>query len=482
MVTAATLDPDADYVGIGTRDPQATLDVAGTVRLAAGSAASQPLIVAAGRNLAFGQEAVIQIYSRDGGATWYQPRETPFDGGSEIDFLGWNGTHWLAAGRADMGGSWRRMIATSETGTAWQAVLPAPAATAICWDGSNWYAFGEGMVMRSSRSGRQWQVVLRNQMFRGCGRAVAFDGRNFLVGRGTTILRGSGSTWTEVEVPFEVGALSTNGRVWLAAGTRGIWASEDGFMWTLSLEADWRSQWHRPVWNGSEWAVPGWRWNGEGAWTAVSTSTAGTANGEVKALYPVGIYPVGTDWFLFGHNLTDPAAALHSSAGPITVAGLEGYALPQISHLVSTDIQPLMPRVLEAAGKLSAEAVEIIPRQRRLVEEQALLVRGSAVIDEGLSVFGGLRGSMYSGTGADLPALDEPGLYKVIAHATEKYLVGQILVWGGGAACQCGIHTDFAQGAELTRGDDGRIYIKNAGASGQWTWSIQMLMDWGSRD
>ena len=141
-----------------------------------------------------------------------------------------------------------------------------------------------------------------------------------------------------------------------------------------------------------------------------------------------------------------------------------------------------MPRVLEAAGKLSAEAVEIIPRQRRLVEEQALLVRGSAVIDEALSVFGGLRGSMYSGTGADLPALDEPGLYKVIAHATEKYLVGQILVWGGDKR---GIHTDFAQGAELARGDDGRIYIKNAdgmAAATQWTWSIQMLMDWGSRD
>ena len=465
--TAAILEPDAEYVGIGTTEPQATLDVAGTVRLAAGGATAGQLIVATGRTLAFGRESVIQIYSRDGGKTWYQPRETPFEGASEIDFLGWNGTHWLAVGYAEAGGVRRRMAATSETGTAWQAVLPAPTGQAICWDGSAWYAFGDGMVMRGSRSGRQWQAVVRDQMFRRCGRACAFDGRTFLVGCADSpaLLRGSGDTWTVIESPFEAVDLATNGRQWLAIGGGRLWVSEDGIAWDFVRD----SVGGRLAWNGECWAMANWRsWDGL-TWTEGPNDSI--------SLYPVGAAPVADGWLLYGHDLKNPVAPMAATgSGAVPVTGLEPATLPQITAVVSTAIQPLLPRVMEAAGKISAEAVEIIPRQRRMVEETALLVRGSVVVDESLVVSGGIRGHMFSGTGAELPALDEPGLYKVVAHAgAENYLVGQIFVYVGGSGIVRKAHVEFGTGQLEVSG--GSIRIKKGESTIAWQWSIQMMMN-----
>ena len=475
VVTAATLDPDTEYVGIGTSEPQATLDVAGTVRLAAGAANSQQLIVAVGRTLAFGRESVIQIYSRDGGKTWYQPRETPFEGASEIDFLGWNGTHWLAAGRAEAGGVRRRMLATSESGTAWQPVLPAPTGLAICWDGAAWYAIGDGMVMRGSRSGRQWQVVARDKMFRRSGRACGFDGRNFLVGcvGEPALLRGSGGTWTVIETPFEAVDLATNGRQWLALGGGRIWESVDGIMWDFVHE--WTGVGERLSWNGECWAIANWR-----SWDGRTWNDSGAVT-DSSSLYPVGAAPTEVGWLLYGHDLKNPVAPMTAIGNDITtpvsieVTGLDPVTLPQITTVVSTAIQPLLPRVMEAAGKISAEAVEIIPRQRRMVEETALLVRGSVVVDESLVVSGGVRGHMFSGIGAEIPALDEPGLYKVIAHTGDNYLVGQIFVYVGGAGVVRKAHVEFGTG-QLEPAADGGFIIKNvAGAS--WQWSIQMIMN-----
>jgi hypothetical protein len=320
----------------------------------------------------------------------------------------------------------------------------------------------------------------------------AYNGNKFILGiKGRpSILVGSSSTWKEVEVPFEIEDIKY-GNKWLAVGTGGILASEDGYTWKLVLGMP---NLGSLTWNGCQWlavSAAGQMASEDGiTWSPLAAAAANPLNAN-------GYIWTANGWLHYGHTYNSQFAVeatvgeivgcqtnvfMTGEGTPISIPPLASYQYPIITLASISYRAEIIPRVFDGGGKLVAETINIIPclDQETLIKENALYVDGNVEITGALHPIGGIRGSYLSGRGWQLPEL-ETGLYKIMAHRSDDascYLVGSIYCYEVDGIMYVRPHKEFGTGemecSVVSSEADGAAIVQLK-EKGEWVWSIQRL-------